>query len=142
MDPRISILAQVTINSEGSFLSGESLERFVEDNFSYHVDAIGLDRSEGPRLMLESLERLRELTTLPLSVQPNRGVNRSNIGGRNLIYDFTGTYGGICQTILFRKTGVFIVGGCCGTNPTHIKAIRRAAHGLQPSKRMDVSWQK
>ncbi|MGD0590984.1 MAG: bifunctional homocysteine S-methyltransferase/methylenetetrahydrofolate reductase [Bacteroidota bacterium] len=131
----IPIVAQVTINSEGNLLSGESLRRFVEGLSPYHVDAIGLNCSEGPRLMLEALERLRELTTLPLSVQPNAGLPQ-NIGGRNLYMtspEYMAEY-----AKRFIQTGASIVGGCCGTNPTHIKAIRRAVHALQPSKRMDV----
>ncbi len=37
----------------------------------------------------------------------------------------------------FIQTGAVIVGGCCGTNPEHIRAIRRAVHALQPAKSMD-----
>ena len=131
----IPIIAQVTINSEGSLLSGETLERFVETISQYQVDAIGMNCSEGPKLMLESLERLRELTTLPLSVQPNAGLPQ-NIGGRNLYMtspEYMAEY-----AKRFIQTGASIVGGCCGTNPSHIKAIRRAVQALQPAKRMDV----
>ena len=88
----IPIIAQVTINSEGNLLSGETLERFVEIISQHKVDVIGLNCSEGPRLMLEALERLRELTPLPLSVQPNAGLPQ-NIGGRNLYMTFTGIHG-------------------------------------------------
>ena len=131
----IPIIAQVTINSEGSLLSGETLERFVETISQYKVDAIGMNCSEGPKLMLESLERLRELTTLPLSVQPNAGLPQI-IGGRNLYMtspEYMAEY-----AKRFIQTGASIVGGCCGTNPAHIKAIRRAVQALQPAKRMDV----
>jgi homocysteine S-methyltransferase len=38
----------------------------------------------------------------------------------------------------FIQTGASIVGGCCGTNPSHIRAIRRAVQALQPARRMDV----
>jgi methionine synthase / methylenetetrahydrofolate reductase(NADPH) len=135
LKPNIPIVAQVTINSEGNLLSGESLQRFVEELSPYHVDALGMNCSEGPRLMLEALEHLRELTSLPLSVQPNAGLPQ-NIGGRNLYMtspEYMAEY-----AKRFIQTGASIVGGCCGTNPTHIKAIRRAVHALQPSKRMDV----
>ena len=131
----IPIVAQVTINSEGNLLSGESLQRFVEALTPYRVDAIGMNCSEGPRMMLEALEHLRELTTLPLSVQPNAGLPQ-NIGGRNLYMtspEYMAEY-----AKRFIQTGASIVGGCCGTNPTHIKAIRRAVQALQPSMRMDV----
>ena len=85
--------------------------------------------------MLESLEHLRELTTLPLSVQPNAGLPQ-NIGGRNLYMtspEYMAEY-----AKRFIQTGATIVGGCCGTNPSHIKAIRRAVKALQPVKRMDI----
>jgi methionine synthase / methylenetetrahydrofolate reductase(NADPH) len=131
----IPIVAQVTINSEGNLLSGESMERFVETMTHYKVDAIGMNCSEGPKLMLESLEHLRGLTTLPLSVQPNAGLPQ-NIGGRNLYMtspEYMAEY-----AKRFIQTGASIVGGCCGTNPSHIKAIRRAVQALQPVKRMDA----
>jgi methionine synthase I (cobalamin-dependent) len=132
----IPVIAQVTINNEGNLLSGETLERFVQKISQYHVDAIGMNCSEGPRLMLEALERLRKLTTLPISVQPNAGLPQ-NIGGRNLYMtspEYMAEY-----AKRFIQTGASIVGGCCGTNPTHIKAIRRAVQALQPAKRMDGS---
>jgi len=131
----IPIVAQVTINSEGGLLSGETLERFVETISRYQVDAIGMNCSEGPKLMLESLEHLRELTSLPLCVQPNAGLPQM-IGGRNLYMtspEYMAEY-----AKRFIQTGATIVGGCCGTNPSHIKAIRRAVQALQPAKRMDV----
>ena len=135
LNPEIPIIAQVTINNEGNLLSGETMARFVEKISHYKVDVIGMNCSEGPRLMLEALERLREMTTLPISVQPNAGLPQ-NIGGRNLYMtspEYMAEY-----AKRFIQTGASIVGGCCGTNPSHIKAIRRAVHALQPSKRMDI----
>jgi homocysteine S-methyltransferase len=131
----IPIIAQVTINSEGNLLSGETLERFVEIISPYQVDAIGMNCSEGPKLMLESLEHLRGLTALPLSVQPNAGLPQI-IGGRNLYMSSPEYMAEYAKR--FIQTGACIVGGCCGTNPSHIKAIRRAVQALQPVKRMDV----
>jgi methionine synthase / methylenetetrahydrofolate reductase(NADPH) len=131
----IPIIGQVTINNEGNLLSGETLQRFVEELMPYQIDAIGMNCSEGPRMMLEALERLRELTALPLSVQPNAGLPQ-NIGGRNLYMSSPEYMAEYAKR--FIQTGASIVGGCCGTNPAHIKAIRRAVQALQPSKRMDV----
>jgi homocysteine S-methyltransferase len=39
----------------------------------------------------------------------------------------------------FIQTGAAVVGGCCGTNPDHIRAMRRAVRALQPAKRMDLA---
>ena len=135
LDMKIPIVAQVTINNECNLLTGEPLEKFVSVLSEHAVDVIGLNCSEGPRLMLEALEHLRTLTTLPLSIQPNAGMPQ-NIGGRNLYMtspEYIAEY-----AKRFIQTGAAVVGGCCGTNPMHIKAIRRAVQALQPSKRMDV----
>jgi methionine synthase / methylenetetrahydrofolate reductase(NADPH) len=132
--PAIAIMAQVTVNDDALLLSGATLESFVEEITKHNVDVIGLNCSVGPKAMLEALEELKPLTKLPVSVQPNAGVPQ-NVGGRN-IYMTSPEY--IAEYAKrFILSGATVVGGCCGTNPEHIKAIRRAVHALQPSKRMD-----
>ena len=135
INPEIPIVAQVTINEEGNLISGDPIEKFVELITQYKPDVIGFNCSLGPKPMLDALERLRTLTDLPISVQPNAGYP-VNIGGRN-IYMTSPEY--IAEySKRFIQTGANIVGGCCGTNPSHIKAIRRAVQALQPSKRLDI----
>ncbi len=134
LDSRIPILAQVTVNDEGMLLSGATLEAFAAEAASFDVDAVGLNCSVGPKAMLEALDRLRPLTKLPLSVQPNAGAPQS-VGGRN-IYMTSPEY--IAEYAKrFILSGASIVGGCCGTNPGHIKAIRRAVQALRPSRRLE-----
>jgi homocysteine S-methyltransferase len=130
------VIAQVTINDEGNLLSGASLESFVKSVSAADVDAIGLNCSVGPRAMLDALETLKTLTALPVSVQPNAGLPQ-NIGGRNIYMtspEYMAEY-----AKRFIQTGATIVGGCCGTNPEHIRAIRRAVRALQPVRRMDTA---
>jgi len=135
INPEIPIVAQVTVNEEGNLVSGDPLEKFVELVTQYKPDVIGFNCSVGPKPMLDALEKLRSLTDLPISVQPNAGYP-VNIGGRN-IYMTSPEY--IAEySKRFIQTGANIVGGCCGTNPSHIKAIRRAVQALQPSKRLDI----
>ncbi len=136
LDPKIPIMAQVTVNDDGVLLSGAALGAFVDEITKYDVDVIGLNCSVGPKAMLEALEQLRPLTKIPVSVQPNAGVPQ-NVGGRN-IYMTSPEY--IAEYAKrFILSGANVVGGCCGTNPEHIRAIRRAVHALQPSKRMDLT---
>jgi len=134
LEKSMPIMAQVTVNDDGMLLSGATLQTFVDEVAKFDVDVIGLNCSVGPKAMLEALEQLKPLTRLPISVQPNAGVPQ-NVGGRN-IYMTSPEY--IAEYAKrFILSGAAIVGGCCGTNPEHIKAIRRAVHALQPSKRMD-----
>ena len=130
----IPVMAQVTINDDGNLLSGATLESFVKGVENTGVDALGLNCSVGPRAMLDALETLKTLTAMPISVQPNAGLPQ-NIGGRNIYMtspEYMAEY-----AKRFIQTGATIVGGCCGTNPEHIRAIRRAVRALQPVKRMD-----
>lgn len=136
VSPDLPVVAQVTVNDEGVLISGASLESVVHDLAGYALDAIGLNCSIGPRAMLEALEHLKTLTPLPISVQPNAGVPQ-NVGGR-YIYMTSPEY--VAEYAKrFILTGATIVGGCCGTNPAHIRAIRRAVQALRPARRMDVS---
>ena len=134
LSPSIPLIAQVTVNDDGMLLSGARLESFVSETSREAVDVIGLNCSVGPKAMLDALEALKTLTKLPLSVQPNAGVPQ-NVGGRN-IYMTSPEY--IAEYAKrFIQTGATIIGGCCGTNPEHIRAIRRAVQALQPATRMD-----
>lgn len=131
----IPIIAQITINEEGKLLRGASLQVFVDAIKEHAVDVIGMNCSVGPKTMLDALEELKTLTQLPLSIQPNAGLPQ-RIGGRNIYMtspEYMAEY-----AKRFIQAGAAIVGGCCGTNPEHIKAIRRAVHALQPARRMDV----
>jgi homocysteine S-methyltransferase len=135
LDATIPLMAQVTINDEGNLLSGAPLDALVRDIGWLQIDVLGLNCSVGPKTMLEALEHLRSLTTLPLSVQPNAGLPQ-RIGGRNIYLaspEYMAEY-----AKRFIQTGAAIVGGCCGTNPGHIRAIRRAVQALHPAKRMDI----
>lgn len=135
LNPDIPIIAQVTINDDGNLLSGASIRSFVTGVADYQLDAIGMNCSVGPKTMLDALEQLKPLTRLPISVQPNAGLPQ-NVGGRN-IYMTSPEY--IAEySKRFIQTGAAIVGGCCGTNPEHIKAIRRAVKALQPVKRAEM----
>jgi homocysteine S-methyltransferase len=136
LDPQIPLVAQVTVNDDGLLISGNSLESFVQMAAETGVDVVGMNCSVGPKAMLEALEHLRTLTSLPIAVQPNAGLPQ-RIGGRNLYMtspEYMAEY-----AKRFIQTGAAIVGGCCGTNPEHIRAIRRAVQALQPTKRMDVA---
>jgi methionine synthase / methylenetetrahydrofolate reductase(NADPH) len=136
IDPAFPFVAQVTINDDGNLLSGAPLSSFVEAISPLCPDAIGLNCSVGPKTMLDALELLKPLTSIPISVQPNAGLPQ-NIGGRNIYMtspEYLAEY-----AKRFIQTGASLTGGCCGTNPEHIKAIRRAVKALQPSRRIEVT---
>jgi homocysteine S-methyltransferase len=123
VSPQTQVVAQVTIDEDGNCLDGASPETFVAKLDEWGADVIGCNCSVGPVAMLEAVERIRRQTDKPLSAQPNAGIPRS-IEGRNIYLcspEYMASY-----ARKFVNAGVGLVGGCCGTTPEHIKAMKSA----------------
>jgi homocysteine S-methyltransferase len=93
------------------------------------VDVTGLNCSVGPAPMLEAIERMAEVTTRPLSAQPNAGLPRA-VGDRRIYLaspDYMAQY---ARRLI--QSGVRLIGGCCGTTPEHIRRIREYVAGTRP----------
>jgi methionine synthase / methylenetetrahydrofolate reductase(NADPH) len=121
--PGLPIVAEVTIDEEGNALDGTDAEIFGARLADFGVDVIGCNCSVGPAAMLDTMERLRRVTTLPLAAQPNAGMPRS-VEGRNIYLcspEYMASY-----ARKFVAAGVSLVGGCCGTTPEHIKSMKSA----------------
>lgn len=121
--PNLPLVAQATIDEEGNCLDGASAETFAAKVTEWGADVIGCNCSVGPVAMLEAIERIRRMTPLLLAAQPNAGVPRS-IEGRNIYLcspEYMASY-----ARKFVTAGVALVGGCCGTTPEHIKAMKAA----------------
>jgi len=125
----LPIVAQMTTAEDGNSLDGVAPETFVPDLEARGADVVGLNCSVGPAAMLEALERMARVTHVKLSAQPNAGKPRE-IEGRNLYLsspDYMASY-----ARRFINAGVRLVGGCCGTTPDHIRAIKTAVRSLAP----------
>jgi methionine synthase / methylenetetrahydrofolate reductase(NADPH) len=119
--PSIPVVAQVTIDEDGNCLDGSTPEIFVPRLAEWGADVIGCNCSVGPVAMLDAMERVRALTTLPLAAQPNAGIPRS-VEGRNIYLcspEYMASY-----ARKFVAAGVSLVGGCCGTTPEHIREMK------------------
>ena len=121
--PQLPVVAQATMDEEGNCLDGASAETFALKVVDWGADVIGCNCSVGPVAMLEAIERIRRVTNHPLAAQPNAGIPRS-IEGRNIYLcspEYMASY-----ARKFVSAGVSLVGGCCGTTPEHIKAMKSA----------------
>ena len=121
VDPKLPVVAQVTIDEDGNCLDGSDTETFTQRITDWGVEVIGCNCSVGPVAMLDAVERVRSSTSLPLSAQPNAGVPRS-VEGRNIYLcspEYMASY-----ARKFVAAGVRLIGGCCGTTPEHIRAMK------------------
>src|SRR2546425_3414174 len=123
------LIVQMSIEEDGNSPEGTPPEVFARRLEEWGADVLGLNCSVGPQTMLDAIERIAAVTSKKLSVQPNAGKPK-NIEGRNIYLcspEYMASY-----AKKFVQYGVKIVGGCCGTTPQHIKAIRAAVqnHGV------------
>src|ERR1700678_1990414 len=123
VNPKIPVVAHVTIDEDGNCLDGSTPETFTPRLEEWGVDVIGCNCSVGPVAMLDAVERIRAATSLPLSAQPNAGMPRS-VEGRNIYLcspEYMASY-----ARKFVAARVRIVRGCCGTPPDHIRVMNSA----------------
>jgi methionine synthase / methylenetetrahydrofolate reductase(NADPH) len=135
--PDMTIVAQVTIDDNGNLPEGTETEVFTRRLDEWPADVIGVNCSVGPKTTLETVERMMQYTSKPISAMPNAGVP-VRVEGRNLYLCSPEYMAQYARRMLW--AGVRIVGGCCGTTPEHIKLIHAEARSLQPiQKKLGVT---
>ena len=116
------VFATVTFDSTGRTLTGSTPEIVANTLEGLGVDALGVNCSLGPKELLPVVQRLLNSTTLPVIVQPNRGLPVLENG--KTVYKL-----GIDEfeqyTEKMLEMGVSVIGGCCGTTPEFIERISR-----------------
>lgn len=118
---KLPIFATMTFQKSGFTFMGCTPERFAEEAESLEATAVGLNCSLEPREMTDIAKRISTATKLPLIVKPNAGLPDSKSG------KYTITPEGFAEQMLpFAQIGVKVIGGCCGTTPEYIKALKEA----------------
>ncbi len=126
----LPIVAQMTFAQDGRTVSGNTPREIVEGLRSLSPDVIGVNCSVGPRHTLDVLRVIRRSAgaRTHISGQPNAGWPM-DVGGR-VIYpsspEYFASYAREAADV-----GLAIVGGCCGTTPMHIQAMRQALDSLR-----------
>ena len=119
----LPVVAQMTFAEDGLTLSAEEPSQVVQALERAGVDVIGVNCGVGPQVALQVLETMRPLTKLPLSGQPNAGLP-ARVEGRFFYFatpEYFGTFARQAADL-----GIAYIGGCCGTTPAHIAAMRAA----------------
>lgn len=128
----LPLIAQKTFIEEGRILEGELPADVVEFLQNLKVDVLGTNCTVGPQRMLYIIEKMAPRSTIKLSAQPTAGLPQ--LVDRRLVYQATPEY--LAKYALkFVEEGVFLVGGCCGTTPAHIKEVANRIKGMKPVKR-------
>ncbi len=123
------VVAQITIDDDGNLHDGTRPETYGPWLDACAADIVGINCSVGPKVTLETLEKLMRFTSKPTSAMPNAG-HPTKVEGRNIYLSSPEYMAQYARRMLW--AGVRLVGGCCGTTPEHIKSIKSEARSLQP----------
>lgn len=136
--PHLPLIVMVTVDDNGNTLDGTTAEETATRLTIAGASAVGCNCSSGPHAVLDVIERMRAVTHLPLAAMPNAGLPRA-VDGRNIYLTSPEYMASFARK--FAKAGAVFIGGCCGTTPIHIKAMRSAlrAIGAQLTAKAEVT---
>ena len=123
----LPVFASMTFE-QGVSLTGSTPEIFAATMRNMGVDAVGLNCGTGPEQMAPLIDRFLACAGIPVLAEPNAGLPELRDGVTSFPLQpepFAE------QVAAFVQRGVRVVGGCCGTTPRHIAALRRRLDGVE-----------
>jgi len=129
----VVLIAQVTIETTGAMLLGSEIGAALTALEPLGIDLIGLNCATGPAEMSEHLRYLAAHSRVPISCMPNAGLPELTASGA--YYPVTPDELAAAHETFVREFGLSLVGGCCGTTPAHLAAVRDKLDGQARAKR-------
>lgn len=129
----LPVVVSMTFDERGLTLTGTSPEAAAVTLICAGADVVGLNCSTGPAEMLPLVKRMKAVSSVPLIVKPNAGMPKI-VNGKTQFdlscEEFAAYIKPLCEA------GANLIGGCCGTEPSFIRAIYEETQSLSP-----ISWQ-
>ncbi len=116
----LPIFSMMTFTEVGKTIMGHSVERYVDTMKDLPIDAIGVNCSLGPEKAVPIIASFRQYTDLPLIFKPNAGKPILQDGEEKVQFDVD-TF--VADSLPALEHGVKYIGGCCGSNPSYIRAL-------------------
>lgn len=131
----LPVMVSMTYQEDGRTLLGTPPEVSAAIFEGFGVAAVGANCSLGPESFAGLVKRMAAVTETPIIVYANAGLPVLK-NGKTIYPEPPETFGK--YAVEFVKAGANIIGGCCGTTPDHIKAIKEAVKDLKPVKRNPI----
>lgn len=133
------IWVSITVESNGTMLLGTDLGAVIASMDGLGIDMLGLNCGLGPFEMQTALAVLHERSPFPILCQPNAGLPVNRDG--NLVYDLDPDAFGEKLAELCQLYSLQMVGGCCGTEPSHIRALKQHMAKLPHQERQAACYE-
>lgn len=124
------VICQLTFSADGRTVTGTDARTAAVILEALGADIIGANCSLGPAQLLPIIDTLAQTVNLPISVQPNAGMPEL-INGQTVFPMTPAEMAAWAPKLI--DAGAVYLGGCCGTTPDHIQAIRKAIQHIQPA---------
>ena len=125
---RLPVGLQITVETTGTMLLGTEPLAALAAVLPLKPDFVGLNCATGPDRMRDHVHTLCRHSPVPVSVLPNAGMPYTKDG--RMVYDLTPEQFADAVAGYVKEFGVGIVGGCCGTEPRHLKLLAERVAGL------------
>ena len=130
----LPVLVCNAYGSDGKLTTGASPEAMVATLEGLGVDGLGANCSLGPAQLQPVVKKLLKNSSLPVIVKPNAGLPKLVNG--ETVFDVDADEFA-CRMKAFVKSGVAVVGGCCGTTPEYIEKLSKATADCKRKKIRD-----
>lgn len=125
----LPVFVTMTFDRQGKLLTGGNPASVVAMLEGLGVDALGINCGLGPVQMKAIAKKLLSVASVPVIVNPNAGLPRSENG--QTVYDIdSAQFAAVMKEIALM--GAAVVGGCCGTTPEHIRKTVELCRGIKP----------
>lgn len=125
----LPVMASMTFEADGRTLYGTPPECIGPVLEGLGADCIGVNCSTGPEKMSELVDTIFHYTSLPIMAKPNNGLPQL-IDGKTVYATAPEEFAREARSLVLN--GARIIGGCCGSTPAHIKALREGVKDLEP----------
>ncbi|WP_182103552.1 bifunctional homocysteine S-methyltransferase/methylenetetrahydrofolate reductase [Niallia taxi] len=132
----LPIIANVSLHETSYLQEGIHLNEALLRLEALGADAVGVNCHLGPHHMIRSLEEVPLPKKAFLSVYPNASSLPEYVDGR-FVYEAVPDYFGY-SAVNLRNQGARIIGGCCGTTPNHIAAVKKALGNIASIKEKKI----
>ncbi|HZU52683.1 MAG TPA: homocysteine S-methyltransferase family protein, partial [Holophagaceae bacterium] len=133
---RVPLWVQATVETTGTLLVGSEIGAVLSSVEALGVEVLGLNCATGPEEMRQHLQVLAQQSPVPISCLPNAGLPR-NEGGK-VVYPLGPEAFADQVAATAKDMGLAILGGCCGTGPEHIRALRARVGNLEAPRRKPI----
>ena len=136
----LPIITNISLLEAGITQNGEKVTDALSTLVNLGADIVGLNCHLGPYHMIKSFKQVPLFAQSYLSAYPNASLMQltQTINGNEYRFRKNSSYFEQSAKLLVEE-GVRLIGGCCGTTPEHIRAIKKGIKGLKPVKRKIIT---